>query len=76
MLITPGCVGLLMAKRFDVALAIAMGSAVLSALVGTLASFRLDGATGPCIVLAQALQFVVALMISPRGGLLRRAVPG
>lgn len=74
MLITPGCVGLLMAKRFDVALAIAMGSAILSALVGTLASFRLDGATGPCIVLVQALQFVVALMISPRGGLLRRAV--
>jgi manganese transport system permease protein/manganese/iron transport system permease protein len=71
MLITPGCVGLLVSRRFDQALCFAMGSAVLSAVVGTLASFYLDGATGPCIVLAQAAQFVIAFVLSPRGGLLR-----
>jgi ABC-type Mn2+/Zn2+ transport system permease subunit len=72
MLITPGCVGLLLAQRFDGVLAIAVGSAVVSALVGTLASFHLDGATGPCIVLAQATQFVAAFLFAPRRGLLRR----
>lgn len=71
MLITPGCVGLLLAKRFDAVLAIAMASAVLSAIAGTLASFHLDGATGPCIVLAQAAQFALAFALSPRGGLVR-----
>ncbi|TDR93032.1 metal ABC transporter permease [Enterovirga rhinocerotis] len=72
MLITPGCVGLLLARRFDAVLAVAMGSAVLSAVVGTLASFHLDGATGPCIVLAQAIQFVAAFLFAPRRGILRR----
>lgn len=74
MLITPGCVGLLLASRFDRVLAIAMGSAVLSAAAGTIASFHLDGATGPCIVLAQALQFALAFTISPRGGSFRSAM--
>ncbi len=71
MLITPGCVGLLLAQRFDRVLAIAIGSAVLSAFAGTLASFYLDGATGPCIVLAQAAQFAAAFLFAPRRGLLR-----
>lgn len=73
MLITPGCVGLLLATRFERALLLAMGSAMLSAVVGTLASFHLDGATGPCIVLAQAIQFALAFALSPRGGLRRSA---
>lgn len=73
MLITPGCVGLLLATRFDRVLAFAMGSAVLSAVIGTLASFYLDGATGPCIVLVQAIQFALAFLLSPRGGFARRA---
>ena len=76
MLITPGCVGLLTARRFDAVLAVAMGSAVLSAVLGTLVSFHLDGATGPCIVLVQALQFALAFAFSPRGGLLRRSPAG
>jgi ABC-type Mn2+/Zn2+ transport system permease subunit len=76
MLITPGCVGLLLARRMDAVLGVAMGSAALSAVVGTAVSFHLDGATGPCIVLAQALVFALAFVLSPRGGLRRpRAVP-
>ena len=74
MLITPGCVGLLLARRFDSALAIAMGSAVFSAFAGTVASFHLDGATGPCIVLVQAMQFAIAFAVSPRGGLRPRSI--
>ena len=71
MLITPGCVGLLLARRFDRVLATATSSAVLSAVVGTIASFHLDGATGPCIVLVQAAQFTAAFLLAPRSGLLR-----
>ena len=67
MLITPGCFGLLVATRFDRVLLAAMGSAVLSAVLGTIASFHLDGATGPCIVLVQAVIFALAFAVSPRG---------
>jgi ABC-type Mn2+/Zn2+ transport system permease subunit len=47
----------MLATRFEAALTIAMGSAVMSAVIGTIASFHLDGATGPCMVLMQAAQF-------------------
>jgi manganese transport system permease protein/manganese/iron transport system permease protein len=60
MLVTPGCIGFLLAERFDRMMLIAVGSAVLAALAGTLASFWLDGATGASIVLVQALLFVLA----------------
>lgn len=60
MLVTPGCIGFLLAERFDRMMLIAVGSAALAAIAGTLASFWLDGATGASIVLAQALLFVLA----------------
>jgi ABC-type Mn2+/Zn2+ transport system permease subunit len=75
MLMTPGCVGLLMSRRFGQVVAVAVASAVASAVLGTLASFYLDGATGPCIVLVQSLFFLLAFLFSPHAGLLRRPVP-
>jgi ABC-type Mn2+/Zn2+ transport system permease subunit len=47
-------------------LAIAVASAVLSSLLGTYVSFFIDGATGACIVLVQAAQFVLAMIFSPK----------
>jgi ABC-type Mn2+/Zn2+ transport system permease subunit len=75
MLITPGCVGLLMARRFGRVVVAAVASALASAILGTLASFYLDGATGPCIVLVQSLLFGLALLFSPRAGLLHEPKP-
>jgi manganese/iron transport system permease protein len=69
MLVTPGCLGFLMADRFPRMLAFAVGSAVLAGVTGTYISFFLNGSTGACIVLAQAFLFVTALFLSPKKGL-------
>jgi len=72
MLIAPGAIGFLLAKRFEAMLAIAMTVAIGSGVLGTLISFSINGATGPCIVLIQTAVFLVALLFAPGSGLLRR----
>jgi len=73
MLITPGCIGFLLARRFSRMVVIAVLAAVLSAVAGTLASFWLNGATGASIVLVLALLFVLAFLTAP---FVRRAGAG
>jgi ABC-type Mn2+/Zn2+ transport system permease subunit len=82
MLVTPGCIGFLLTDRFARMQWIAVGSAVFSSLVGAYVSFFINGATGACIILVQALLFVLALVFAPKRGLLAnrrsrvtRAVP-
>ena len=70
MLVTPGCVGFLLTDRFHRMLGVAVATAVFATLMGTYVSFFLNGSTGACIVLAQALVFVVALAFAPKRGLL------
>jgi ABC-type Mn2+/Zn2+ transport system permease subunit len=70
MLVTPGCIGYLLTDRFGRMLAIAVASAVGSSFLGVYASFFLNASTGACIVLLQAAVFLVALIFSPRHGLL------
>lgn len=70
MLITPGCIGLLLSRRFTGMLWIAAGSAVVSSLMGVYISFFINGATGACIVLVLALLFVITMIFAPRNGLL------
>lgn len=70
MLVTPGCIGHLLTDRFDRMLLLAASSAILSCVAGVYASFFLNAATGACIVLTQALLFVLALVFAPRHGLL------
>ncbi|WP_055048409.1 metal ABC transporter permease [Devosia sp. A16] len=72
MLIAPGAIGFLLAKRFEAMLAIAMTVAIGSGVLGTLISFSINGATGPCIVLIQSAVFLLALLFATSGGLLRR----
>ena len=43
-------------------------SALVSAALGTIVSFHIDGATGACIVLIQALFFVLAFLFAPKRG--------
>ena len=75
MLVAPGAIGQLLSNQFDRMLIIATVVAVGSCVVGTLASFHIDGATGPCIVLVQAAVFLLALLFGPHGGLLRQRRP-
>lgn len=74
MLIAPGAIGFLLAKRFETMLMIAVGVSVGAGILGTLISYAINGATGPCIVLIQAAVFLLALFFAPGTGLLRRRV--
>jgi manganese/iron transport system permease protein len=64
MLITPGAIGFLLAKQFGRLSIIAVTVAVSSCVIGTIASFHLDAATGPTIVMVQTAAFVAALAFS------------
>lgn len=61
MLIAPGAIGFLVTRRFDAMLAVAVSASVFSCLAGTLASYHLDTATAPLIVVIQAGLFALAL---------------
>ncbi|MGI9406635.1 MAG: metal ABC transporter permease [Hyphomicrobiaceae bacterium] len=72
MLITPGAIAYLLTSRFDRMLAIAAATAIGSSIAGTLISFHIDGATGPCIVLVQSFIFVLAFFFGPKQGVLQQ----
>lgn len=61
MLITPGATGYLLARRIDGMLLVAVISANLACVLGTLLSFHFDTATGPMIVVLQGVIFCLAL---------------
>lgn len=63
MLITPGITAYLLTKRFERMLIIAALTATLSAVAGTVISFHLDAATGPTIILLQAVIFLLIFTI-------------
>lgn len=64
MLIAPGIIAFMLCRSFDRMLIVATLVSVLSCVLGTLISFHIDGATGPCIVIVQAMLFVIALLYS------------
>ncbi len=66
MLIAPGAIGYLLTRQFDRMLIVAVCVAVTSSVLGTILSFHLDAATGPCIVVVQAGFFLLALAASLR----------
>lgn len=66
MLIAPGAIGFLTTRRFDVMLVVAVAVATASSVIGTILSYHLDGATGPCIVVVQAGFFLAALGLNLR----------
>jgi manganese/iron transport system permease protein len=69
MLVAPGATAYLLTDSFERMLAIAVAVATSASAIGTIASFHIDGATGACIVLVQALMFVAALLFAPKRGL-------
>lgn len=70
MLVAPGAIAHLLSDKFERMLAIATAVAVGSCILGTLISFHIDGATGPCIVLVQAAVFVLVFLFAPKRGIL------
>ncbi|MFS1537967.1 MAG: metal ABC transporter permease [Candidatus Phlomobacter fragariae] len=62
MLISPGIIAFTLCKNFNRMLIIAVIASTTSSLIGTILSFHIDAATGPCIVLIQAIYFIAALI--------------
>lgn len=71
MLIAPGAIAYLLSPRFEQMLIIAVVVAAGSSAVGTIVSFHIDGATGPCIVLIQMAVFILAFLFAPGRGVIR-----
>jgi manganese/iron transport system permease protein len=69
MLITPGAIAHLWTDRFDKMMIIAVIVAVISTTIGVMVSYHLDASPSACIVLAQALVFIVTFMFAPKYGL-------
>ena len=72
MLIIPGCIAYLLTDSLNRMLFISALSAALSSLIGTYVSYYLNGATGACIILTEALFFICAMVFAPKYGMLVR----
>ncbi len=72
MLIIPGATAYLLTDRFARMLVLAPLIAAVCAVIGLYASYYLDAATGPMVVLAQATAFAIAYLVNPRQGVLLR----
>jgi manganese/iron transport system permease protein len=69
MLVTPGSIAYLWTDRFDRMLIISVSAAVTSTVLGIFVSYNIDGSTGACIVLTQALGFILSLLFAPKHGI-------
>jgi manganese/iron transport system permease protein len=63
LLITPGAIGFLLARRFGAMMLISLGAACLSALAGVYASFWIDSAPAATIVVILTGGFLAALLL-------------
>lgn len=76
LLITPGATAYLLTDRFQRMLVIAPILTTCCALIGLYASYYLDTASGPMVVLANGLAFALAYLFAPRHGIVAtRALP-
>ncbi len=75
MLVTPAATAQLVAVRFGRMMTLAVVVAAASAASGLYLSFYLNVASGASIVLVETAIFLVALVVSPRRGLLTRLRP-
>ena len=75
MLVTPAATGQLLVSRFWDLVKVAIAVATVAAVVGLYLSFYLNVASGASIVLVETTLFGLALLLSPRSGLLRKVRP-
>jgi ABC-type Mn2+/Zn2+ transport system permease subunit/Mn-dependent DtxR family transcriptional regulator len=69
MLITPGATAYLIANSLKRMMAVASVFGILSAITGLFASYYLNVASGPAMVLMSAIFFGLAMFLSPQRGL-------
>lgn len=73
MLIAPGAIAYLLTDRFDRMLALSVLISVTASIVGVLASFHIDSAPAPTIILVLTAAFIAAFLFAPKRGILARA---
>lgn len=64
MLIAPGAIAFLITRQFGTMLIVSVAVAVSSSLIGVYASFYIDSAPAPTIVLLMTLMFIVAFIVT------------
>jgi len=74
-LIAPGAISFLLTDRFETMLLIAAVVAVFCTVTGILASFYLDSAPAPTVVVLMTLVFLLTFLFAPKRGLLRTKDP-
>ena len=72
LLIAPGAIAFLITRRFGSMLFVAVAVAVGSSIAGVFASFHLDSAPAPTIVVVMTGLFVLAFLFAPKHGILRQ----
>ena len=72
LLIAPGAVAWLMTDRFETMMLWALATALSSSVLGIFASYHIDSAPAPTIVVLMTALFVVAFLFAPRRGVFRR----
>ncbi len=76
LLIAPGAIAYLLTDRFDRMLLLSVALATAASIVGVLASFHLNSAPAPTIVLVLTFFFILAFLFAPKNGVLRRRAVG
>ena len=72
-LIAPGAISYLLVSRFETMVWLSIPIAAFSTFTGVTASYHLNSAPAPTIVVVLSLLFVMAFLLSPKNGLLRAA---
>ena len=75
MLVTPAATAQLLTNRFSRLILVAAGIGIVAPLIGLYVSYWTNTASAALIVLVETATFLVALLLGPRTGLLRRRQP-
>ncbi len=75
MLVTPAATATLLSNRFHIIMLLGAAFGTASALAGVYLSYYAGVASGATVVLVTTAFFIIALLLSPRTGLLRRSAP-
>jgi len=70
-LIAPGAICFLLTDRFESMLWLSVLLALICSVVGILASYHLDSAPAPTIVVLLTVLFIIAFLFAPKRGILR-----
>jgi len=71
-LIAPGAIAFLLTKRFETMLLIAIAVGSLCSVIGVFASYHINSAPAPTIVVLMTIVFCLVFLFAPHNGVLRK----